>query len=308
MSKPSLVVRPPRRLHVVTGKGGVGKSTVAAALALAAARRGRRVLAIELDEPGGLCRIFGRTPAAAGVIADSERGVALAWFDGAAALAEYLLRKVRLGSLARPLLEHPLYRAFVEAAPGVRELLAMGKVRDEVVLQRDGARPRWDVVVLDAGSSGHALEHLRMPAAAARAFRSGRVHREAARNAAFLRDATTTVVHVVALGEEMPLREAAQVVAALRGSELAAIGAVLVNQCRPPAPAGVDVAVTRLPAGAIADELVRARGWERIQEAGIAGFEAETGEAVVRLPWLPLGADGLARASALAEAVGEATL
>ncbi len=307
-----------RTLHYVTGKGGVGKSTVCAALALAAAARGERVLAIELGQPGGLRRLLGVAADAAGTItpARAAPGVAVAWFEGAAALGEYLVRRLRLGRLGRALIAHPLYQAFATAAPGLRELMVIGKVRDELVLQQVGARPRWDLIVVDAGASGHALGHLRMPAAAARSFPSGLVHREAARNAALLGDRATCAVHVVALPEELPLAEAAQVVVALRALGLGG-GALFVNQCRPAAPLGIDALAVRLGDLAVApaleaarDEVAtavrRARRWERIQERGVAALEAELAMAAVRLPRLWQG-DGLARAVALAPLVVEAT-
>lgn len=251
---------------MVTGKGGVGKSTVAAAIALALAARKARVLAIELDGSGGLGRALG-----------SASPVPWMSIDGAAALAEYLTRKVRLGRLGPRLLAHPLYRAFAAAAPGVRELLAMGKVRDELILH-----DRWDAVVLDAGASGHALEHLRMPAAAARAFGAGRVHREAEVNAALLRDRAICRVHVVATPEEMPVREAMQVVTALAAMEIP-LGAVIINQCRPAAPYGIDAAIAQLD-GELAALARRARGWERIQERSVVVLEDERGTRALRLP------------------------
>lgn len=280
-------------LHFVTGKGGVGKSTVAAALALAAAGRGARVLAIELGDPAGLCRALRATPPAPGAIVHAAGGVHVAFFDGAAALAEYLTRKLHLGRFVRPILEHPLYGAFVAAAPGLRELVAIGKVRDEYVLQR-----RWEVVVVDAGASGHALEHLRMPAAAARTFASGRVHREAAANAALLRDPAACAIHVVATPEEMPLGEAIQTVEALREHELA-LGRVIANRCVPPAPADVDAALAGVADPTVAAVLGRARAWERLQERGLADLQARLGLPVVRLPRLPI-AELNAHARALA--------
>ncbi len=307
-----------RSLHYVTGKGGVGKSTVCAALALAAAARGQRVLAIELGQPGGLRRLLGVAPEPAGTIAPAPAapGVAVTWFDGAAALGEYLVRRLRLGRLGRALIAHPIYQAFATAAPGVRELMVIGKVRDELVLQRIGARPRWDLIVVDAGASGHALAHLRMPAAAARSFPAGLVHREATRNAALLGDPATCAVHVVASPEELPLAEAAQVVMALRTLGLDG-GALLVNQCRPAAPPEIDETVARLGELAVTpgleaarDEVAtavrRARRWERIQERGVAALESELGVTAVRLPRLWHG-EGLARAAALAPLVEEAT-
>lgn len=314
-----------RVLHFVTGKGGVGKSTVAAALGLGLVARGARVLAIELGEPAGLCRVLATTPPGPGEIVPvaAAPGLYLATFDGAAALAEYLTRRVHLGRWGRRMMAHPLYRGFVAAAPGVRELLVVGKIRDELLLQRDGDRPRWDAVVVDAGASGHALEHLRMPAAAAAAFRTGLVHREAEVNAVLLRDHVRTAIHVVATAEEMPLREAAQVIAALRGHGLP-VGAVLINQCRPAAPPAIDDALARLAAlappvqataaasgwTAARDALLavatRARAWEQLQTRGIAALEAEARVRAVRLARLWV-ADGFGQAASLAAAVEEAT-
>lgn len=285
-----------RRLHVVTGKGGVGKSTVAASLAIAAARRGARVLAIELGEIGGTCRILRATPARPGEIVAAADGTHAAYFDGAAALAEYLTRRVHLGRLGERIIASPLYEAFVGAAPGLRELLAIGKVRDELVLQH-----RWDVVVVDAGASGHALEHLRMPAAASSAFASGRVHREAEVNAELLRDRARCSIHVVALPEQMPLREAAHTVDALRSLDLAT-GAVFVNQCVPPAPPGTEALLGAIEPPALAAVLRRAHTWQAIQETGIAELERELFIRALRLPKLR-AANELARCRALDDVV-----
>jgi anion-transporting ArsA/GET3 family ATPase len=287
-----------RRLHVVMGKGGVGKSTVAAALALAAATRGARTLVIELGEIGGTCRILGGTPREPGEIVRAAGNTHVAYFDGAAALAEYLIDRVHLGRIAERVLAHPLYAAFVDAAPGLRELMAIGKVRDEFALQQ-----RWDIVVVDAGASGHALEHLRMPAVASATFAAGRVHREAEANAALLRDRSACSIHVVALPEQMPLREAAQTVRALRELELAT-GAVFVNRCIAPTPAGVAALLPRIELPAVAEVVRHALAWHAIQERGIAELEAELFVCALRLPRLRAQSD-LARCRMLDDRVAE---
>ncbi len=288
------------------GKGGVGKSTLSAALALAAVRRGARVLAIELGAPGGLSRTLGVELPDPGVIVTAPSGVGVSWFDGAAALAEYLRLVVRFGALLDKVFAHPLYRAFVDAAPGLKELSAMGKVRDEFSLQKEHGRPRWDVVVVDAGASGHAIEHLRMPMAAAETFHSGRVHRESRRIHALFGDPAQTLIWVVATPEEMPLAEAGESVTRLADAGLG-VAHLVVNRCRPVAPDGVDVALAELealPPGdaarrAARDGLLvagrRALGWQRIQEQGIGRLVEQTGARPLRLPVLPgVDAPGLA--------------
>jgi anion-transporting ArsA/GET3 family ATPase len=253
---------------------------------VAAVRHGQRVLAIELDAPGGLARSLGADVARPGQVVLAPSGVSTTWFDGAAALAEYLQRVVRLGAALDAVFAHPLYRAFVAAAPGLRELMAVGKIRDELLLQKD----RWDIVVVDAGASGHAIEHLRMPLAAAGTFRSGRVHRESKRIHSLLSDPELTAVHVVATAEEMPIAEAAESVGRLRELQLP-IGRLLVNQCRERPPPGVERLIARLdarPEGTTRDQLAitarRALGWIDIQERSIARLLRETGHEPLRLP------------------------
>ncbi len=298
------------RLHLVTGKGGVGKLTVSAALALVLADRGARVLAVELARAGGLSRILGAAPEAPGIAVPTPAGVPLMIVDGPAALAEYLTGFVHLGGLAGAVIDHPLYQAFVGAAPGVRELMTTGKlVRDELRHRK----PPWDAVVVDAGASGHSLQLLRMPAATARAFRSGLVHREAAHIDDVLRDPGTTAVHVVATPEEMPLREAATVIATVRALSVP-VGALIVNRCRPTPPPSVPAALALRPdvtaqPGTEVDALralfSRELAWAERQEVGIAGLEHETGLPAHRLPRLATAAIGPDHARALAPALAE---
>lgn len=290
-------------LQVVTGKGGVGKSTFAAALALAAARDGREVLAIEMNAPAGLARYFGVHPEAHGVPVFAAPGIHVAFYEGEAALAEYLSRFIPFRGLLDSVVAHPLYRAFVSAGPGVRELMAIGKVRDEL-LGLSAGRPLWDLIVLDAGASGHALQLLGMPQATARTFSSGLAQRESTRVASTFSDPAQTAIHVVALPEEMPLEEAAEIIERLRGELALPVGRLVINQCRPLAPPGAAAALAALEApvapdsarassaeadvvrASLATAARRALGWLDLQEAGIAALERRVGMRAERLPHL----------------------
>ena len=304
-------------MHFVLGKGGVGKSTVAAALALGLARGGARVLAIELDRPDGLGRALRARTDAPGAITLTPAGVAYSYFDGAAALAEYLQRKARLGPLLHGVFAHPLYAAFVGAAPGVKELLAIGKVRDELVLQKVHGRPRWDAVVVDAGASGHALEVLRMPKSAASTFASGRVHREAARIHELISDGSRSAIHVLATAEEMPVAEAAQSVGTLEAEIGLPVGRLIVNRCIEPAPAGIERTLRRLVELSVMGERERAAreallasgrralGWAAIQERAIDALRLATRREPLRLPLLTASPLGLAELRVLADRLRE---
>jgi anion-transporting ArsA/GET3 family ATPase len=298
-------------LQFVTGKGGVGKSTFAAALALSAARAGHRVLAIEMGAPGGLAGLLGVRPVAHGVPVAAGPGLFLAYYDGEAALAEYLLGHLPLRGLITKVVAHPMYRAFVAAGPGVRELMAIGKVRDELLGLSTGG-PLWDLLVVDAGASGHALQLLRMPAATASTFATGLAHREATRVAGSLADPHSTAIHVVALPEEMPLEEAAEIIERLNGELRLPLGRLIVNQCRPAAPAGAAAALAALGADrdgdparrGLAVAAGRALGWLRLQEDGIAALERRVGMPAERLPRLEAEPFGRAEVERLAGLVG----
>jgi anion-transporting ArsA/GET3 family ATPase len=296
-------------LQIVTGKGGVGKSTFAAALALAAARSGHEVLAIEMGEPGGLAGVLDVRPRLHGIPVAVEPRLHVAYYDGEAALAEYLTRFLPWKALIQSVVSHPLYRAFVSAGPGVRELMAIGKVRDEL-LGLSAGRPLWDLVVVDAGASGHALQLLGMAAATARTFQSGLAHREAARVARVLADPTRTAVHVVALPEEMPLQEAGEVIEKLRDEPRLPVGRLIVNQCLMPAPQGAAEAAALLqpldgdPAQrSLATAVRRTLGWLRLQEGGIAALERRVGLRAERLPRLYPDRFGRAEIERLASAL-----
>lgn len=299
-------VNPP--LQVVTGKGGVGKSTFAAALALAAANAGKQVLALELGEPGGLSTLLGARPTVHGVPVVAGKRLHVAWYDGEASLAEYITRFLPFGARLKPFFSHPLYRAFVSAGPGVRELMAIGKVRDELLGLSSG-QPPWDLVVVDAGASGHTLQLLGMPAATAGTFKSGLAHREASRVAATLSDPALTVVHVVARPEVMPLEEAAEVIERLRAQRLP-VGRLVVNQCRPVPPPGADEALARLRSRSddatrsLAAAASRALVWSTLQEEGITSLEHRVAKPALRLPQLTTPTFGRPELESLAMLLG----
>jgi anion-transporting ArsA/GET3 family ATPase len=290
------------RVQFVVGKGGVGKSTVTAALALAAAARGERVLALELGEAGGLARLFG-CPADLGATPRPVRdGLSVAVVEGESALAEYLTMILPLGRLLTAVFESHVYRTFVGAAPGLRELMAMGKIWYEADRKRPDGCPFWDRIIADVGASGHALAYLRMPGVATTTFGAGLVQREAARVRALLVDPATTCVHVVALPEEMPLMEAGEILAALDGELGMSVGTVFVNRCRAAAPAGASELVAALGADgddarlAVARKVLGAElAWLDVQESELAGFRERSGRDVWRLPRVVAPGFGLAQ-------------
>ncbi|MBI5504872.1 MAG: hypothetical protein HY899_08715 [Deltaproteobacteria bacterium] len=303
-----------RRLQFIVGKGGVGKSTLTAALALSSAAKGRRTLAIELAAPGGVARLFGVAAAAGNQAVAVRPGLSLMWIEGESALTEYLSLVVPIKRLLKTVFSSRLYRVFVAAAPGLKELMAIGKIWYEAQKTCADGSPLWERIFIDAGASGHSLQYLQMPSAAAATFQSGLVHRESMRVEALLKDAETTCVHVVATPEEMPLGEAAAIVARLRDPLALPLGDLIVNRCRPAPPAGVAAAVEALAEiriesgdepvrGALLGAVRTALGWQLIQEQGLAHITAETGIEPLRLPLLVREEFGLAEVEEVARSL-----
>jgi anion-transporting ArsA/GET3 family ATPase len=229
------------QLHVVTGKGGTGKSTVAAALALALAREGRHVLLCEVEGRQGVARMFdvdplpyAETRIAAGLRADGRDpgSVYALHIDAESALLEYLRMYYKLGPAGRALERFGVIEFATTVAPGVRDVLLTGKVFEAV--QRNsrnkGAR-QYDAVVLDAPPTGRITQFLNVSESVAGLAKVGPIKHQADTMMTLFRS-PRTAVHLVTLLEEMPVQETADGIAELRAARLP-VGGVVVNQVRP---------------------------------------------------------------------------
>ena len=208
-----------KRLVLVTGKGGVGKTTVAAALGLAAARRGKRVV---LCEVGGRERVSQLVPELTTVSVDPEE-----------AKREWLRYQLKSRTLAGVLGGSSLFQYLTAAAPGLTELVTIGKVWDLAQLEPRTGGPAFDLAIVDAPATGHGLAMLRAPGTYANIARVGPVGRHAERIDSFLRDSGQTGLLAVALPEEMPVNETIEFERALRRELDMAIDAIVVNAVHP---------------------------------------------------------------------------
>jgi len=195
-----------RRFLVVTGKGGVGKSTVAAALALRAARQGKKVLVCEADAQERIAPLLGARPS--GAIAREVRDHL--WTTNVqppAAMREYGVMVLRFKAIYDVVFENRVMRYFLRAVPGLAELVILGKVLYEAKTKDAGAY-RWDLVILDAPSTGHAVQLLRVPQALLDTVPGGPLRSDAEWMRALLVDPAHTGIVIVTLPEEMPVNEA----------------------------------------------------------------------------------------------------
>ncbi len=215
-----------RRLVFVTGKGGVGKTTVAAALGLHAARTGRRTLVCEIDATGALASAYETGSLRYRPQAVTDRLWAMA-MDTEDSLREYLKLHLRVPFVARL---GPLARTFdfvASAAPGVREILTIGKLCWEV---RAGT---YDLVVVDAAASGHIVGQLSAPRAIAGLVAVGPIHDQTRWMLDLLEDPATTGLAVVTTCAEMPVAETLELAGRVRAETSVDLAAVIVNRVLP---------------------------------------------------------------------------
>lgn len=216
-----------RRVLVVVGKGGVGRTTVAAALALLAASRGGRVLAIEYDPRAPLAALFNVEPGLVEPVELSPNVFGLALI-GSRQLEKYLGLVVPSRALLRAVTASRLYNYFVEAAPGLRELISIGRIFHEVE-RRGPEQPPWDLIVVDAPASGQALSLLQMPFAARRTFGLSVVGREADNIGRLLRDPRRCAAVMVTTAEPVAIAETLETHDALNELGLA-VAAIVLNR------------------------------------------------------------------------------
>ena len=227
----------PARLHVVTGKGGTGKTSVAAALALALAAGGRRTLLVEVEGRQGIAQLFGTEPLPYEErhLADAPGGgeVRALAVDAEEALLEYLDMFYKLGAAGRALRKLGAIDFATTIAPGLRDVLLTGKVK-EATTRTAGQRRAYDAVVLDAPPTGRIGRFLNVTAETARLAKVGPIKTQSEGVAALLRS-PITAVHVVTLLEEMPVQETVDAIAELTALGFR-VGRVIVNGARPRCP------------------------------------------------------------------------
>ena len=295
----------PARLHVVTGKGGTGKTSVAAALALGLAQGGRRTLLVEVEGRQGIAQLFGYEPLPykelriAQVPGGGEvRALAV---DPEEALLEYLDMFYKLGAAGRALRKIGAIDFATTIAPGLRDVLLTGKVKESTTRSHDGKRV-YDAVVLDAPPTGRIGRFLNVTAETARLAKVGPIKTQSEGVASLLRS-PITAVHVVTLLEEMPVQESLDAIAELTALHIP-VGRIIVNGARPPLlPAG-RVTKTELKRGLVAAGLptdaatvaglqseAKAHLTRRELEEGLRAELTELGRPLVELPLLSAGVD-----------------
>lgn len=249
-----------RRLVIVTGKGGTGKTSVAAALGLAAARAGRRVVVAEVGRDEHVPRLIRPGAKAVGYAGrELAPGLFVMRIDPFEALAEYLGLQLGVRSVVDLVLRNRAFRQLMEASPGWRELITLGKIWHLEQMKRPDGAPRFEMLLVDAPATGHGLTFLDVPRVVGAAVRAGPLRKHASLVEEMISDREQTLLLPVALAEELPARETAELALRVRRDVGIAVDRVVVNAvAQPPFPPGheaLDERLGKLPADAALDGL-----------------------------------------------------
>ncbi len=284
------------RVIIVAGKGGVGKTTVTAALARAAARQGRRALIVEVEGKSGLARMFGADDLGYDEITLAEAGdppgsadVRARTLTSDEAMLEYL-ESHGLSRVAKRLVSSGAIDTLATAAPGIKDILVLGKVKQ---LERD---TDVDLIVLDAPAAGHAITFLRAARGLLDAVKVGPIHNQAAEVMEMLTDADRCQVVLVTLPEETPVNELIETAYNLEDQVGVALGPVVVNGLYPDRPGLAVDPVTAAAAAGVglregeAEALAAAADFRRhrveLQTEQVARLAEELPLPQLRLPFL----------------------
>jgi hypothetical protein len=295
-SRPTLGGRKVHRIIFVTGKGGVGKSAVAAATALQLARAGKTVLLVELGSRSFYGPLLGLQVGADTVRWTSRIGIAR--WDVESSLREYMAHYLVFKAAADWLLNYTVMKALIAAAPSLAELAILGKLTGPM-------RHHWyqrdvDVVVVDAYSTGQFMALMRAPRGLSQAAASGQIQRHTASIAAVLSEPAICEYRLVTLAEEMPTAEACEMAHDLH-TETGIAARIYCNRLIELPPQLPDCAVDD-PAAPFIQHMARCAARQRASLRALQALGAERDGPIRRLPLMPV-ADAQPLLQALAEAL-----
>lgn len=223
-----------KKLLVVSGKGGVGKTSVATALGLIAARQGKKTLIAEINAAERIASLFGikkigyeETP-----IAENLSAINI---DPHSAFEEYILEQIHSKKIYHLVFENKFVRSFLDATPGLNELLEIGKIWSltERSQNRSGTGPKYDLVIVDAPSTGHGLAFLDVPQVVSHAVKVGPLKSKANNIMELIQDKNKTLLLITTLAEEMPVNETLEILEKAKKEVKVATGPVIINAVFP---------------------------------------------------------------------------
>lgn len=216
-----------------SGKGGVGKTTVASAFALSCAQRGERTLLMELNTKDKVSSMFGASRVGTEIV-EIEDNLFAVNVTPDAAMEEYALMMLKVRVVYKAVFQNRIMKAFLKAIPGINELVMLGKAYYHVIEEHEDGSPVWDKVIVDAPATGHGIFLFRIPGVITDILSSGHMFEEAKRILDVLRDPKTTALSLITLPEEMPVNETKMLHDTVVNELKIPIGAVIANAVYPP--------------------------------------------------------------------------
>jgi anion-transporting ArsA/GET3 family ATPase len=289
-----------RRFIFVTGKGGVGKTTVSAALARALSRRGKRVLIAMCNAKERVSTMFASPPVGPDIVTVAP-GIWAVNIEPEHAFEEYGRMVLKVPGLYRVVFHNKYIRSFLPAVPGLSEWAMLGKAWFHTTEMDEQGRPRFDVVLLDAPATGHGIDMLRVPKVIVEIVPPGILRRDAELAWKMFSDPAQTAVLVVTLPEELPVTETLELIAAVEDDLRLPLGALVVNGVLPVLfseaevrqlsaalddGASRDGAATPSPAGEAVAAAARRAIDERAQAASLTRLQGATDLPRISLPYL----------------------
>ncbi len=307
-----------RRLLIVMGKGGTGKTSLAAALGILAARHGIETAVIEVSREAALPALLSpgaRIPEESRSPLEMAPHLSTLRVIPRVALEEYLELQLPVGRLASAILRNAGFQRFLDAAPGWRELITLGKIW-HLERQMQGHRPRYDLIVVDAPATGHGLSFLSVPGVVLDSVRLGPLRRHTDAVWRLLRNPEQTLVVPITLPEELPVKETLELCSRVRALGLRA-GTPIVNCVEtPPAiadPGSLLDLIAELPRGsspsplaepaALGASLRHQVGRARMHREFIGKLQAGCDATPLELPYLAEGIQGPEEIGLLADAL-----
>ncbi|MCO4743350.1 MAG: hypothetical protein KC912_01090 [Proteobacteria bacterium] len=279
------------QLIAVTGKGGVGRTTAACSIALAAAAQGKRVCIAELAGLARVPEVFG-LPGRSYAPQRCAPGVDTMSLSALDCLDDFGRKRLKIQALVRLVFHNRLTAAFLDAIPGLQDMQQLGKIR-HLIEEYEGDEPPYDLIVLDAPATGHGLTLLDSARSLGEMTRVGPFYEETQHIVRLLSDPDRTAIVVVTLGEELPVNESLELISSL-GEDRAQLAAIVANQVRsqplpdaPPWPKLRDALAASDQTDLVSLADAAQSTWTS-QERALARLRTTIGLPIARLPRLPV--------------------